>query len=68
MTQRKCFKDSTRPCTAMCVAYNKTQLEGTNCIELASQWAHAKGLRALSNSLTTINATVGLIMQAASDR
>ena len=68
MTQRKCFKDDTRACNAACVAYNRTEIEGTNCIELASRWSHAKGLHTLTTSLTTINNTVGAIMAAASRR
>jgi len=63
-----CFKDKARPCDAACAAYNKRDLGGTHCIELASGWSKAKGLHLFSGAITSLNTTIGLIVQAATSK
>jgi hypothetical protein len=50
------------------MAYNKKELGGTHCIELASGWSKAKGLHLFSSALTSLNNTVSVIVQAAAKR
>ena len=63
-----CFKDKARACDAVCTAYNKQDLGGTHCIELASGWSKAKGLHLFSGAITSLNTTIALIAQAATKR
>ena len=66
--QRMCFKDKGRPCNSQCTAYNKKDLGGTHCIELAAEWSKAKGLHLFSGALSTLNTTISVIVKAATTR
>ena len=65
---KKCYKDDGRECNSLCAAFMQEQTHGTNCSELANNFAKAENSRYLGEKVeflgATLNQALSLAMQA----